>query len=101
MATSRTGTKRWRDNRTIAITRARNEGLTRCPTCGRFLIWDTHGLPASPEADHITPHSRGGSDSIDNIQIICRACNLSKGNGRKPKPPKPTRRRKHIKPTTQ
>ena len=30
--------------------------------------------------DHIIPVSRGGGTTPQNLQLLCRSCNLSKGN---------------------
>jgi ribosomal protein L40E len=30
------------------------------------------------EFDHKTPHSKGAPASIDNIQLVCRKCNIAK-----------------------
>ena len=32
------------------------------------------------EVDHIIPRSRGGSDHLDNLQLLCAHCNRIKGN---------------------
>ena len=30
--------------------------------------------------DHLVPQSKGGTDHIDNLQLLCGACNSLKGN---------------------
>jgi 5-methylcytosine-specific restriction endonuclease McrA len=37
---------------------------------------DLHGL----HVDHILPFSKGGPTILENLQLLCVACNLSKGN---------------------
>ena len=81
MATSRTGTTRWKNLRTRALNGARAHGQATCPLCNRPLAWGTTRQPLSPEPDHIIPHARGGADSMDNLRIICRDCNIKRGNG--------------------
>jgi len=49
-----------------------NHGWYTCVSCGRkFRKGDV-------EIDHILPQSLGGSDSLDNLQCMCRHCNRSK-----------------------
>ena len=31
--------------------------------------------------DHIVPRARAGTDHIDNLQLLCGACNSAKGSG--------------------
>lgn len=82
MVTSRTGTSKWKHIAAQAKQQAQTTGITHCPHCHTILDY-THGrTPASAEADHIIPHALGGKDTLDNVQIICRRCNQSKGAGR-------------------
>ena len=45
----------------------------RCRACG---FSDRLTL----EIDHIKPRSLGGSDDLDNLQVLCSFCNNTKGN---------------------
>lgn len=87
MATSRTGTTKWLRLARQAKQRAQSQGLTHCPLCGTLLNYRVGRTPASAEADHVVPYSRGGTDCADNIRIICRRCNQRRGNGLRPPSP--------------
>lgn len=87
MSTPRTATTKWKALRAKAIHRARREGQELCPRCG--IILDYSGGPrnrASAEADHIVPYSSGGTDHVDNIQIVCGRCNRQMQDKGAPRP---------------
>lgn len=46
-----------------------------CPLC-RCRLTDRPTLPNSKELDHILPIVAGGTHTIGNVRIICRACNV-------------------------
>lgn len=66
----------WRTNRARLMSQAR--GCWICRAFGRDDRID-YALPANDplsfEADHIIPHSRGGSDDLDNLDATHRRCN--------------------------
>lgn len=45
-----------------------------CPVCGK------HFELSEMEGDHITPWSKGGKTTPDNLQMLCMGCNKSKSN---------------------
>jgi len=47
----------------------------RCGLCGLQL-----SRQVEPHVDHIRPISLGGANSLDNLQLLCRDCNLGKSN---------------------
>lgn len=77
---SRTGTARWKALRQQALREATSRGVTNCPLCGTILDYTQGRHPTSAEVDHIIPHSLGGQDTLDNVRVICRRCNQSRGN---------------------
>ncbi len=46
----------------------------KCARCGTLIE------NATSHADHIIPFSKGGLTNLDNLQILCKYCNLTKSN---------------------
>lgn len=52
-----------------------------CYLCGGLIDYSAHwSSPESFTIDHITPISRGGTDTLDNIAAAHRGCNRAKSN---------------------
>lgn len=56
-----------------------------CQRCGtRLMIKNEHGIEYPNtlllHCDHIHPYSKGGETKMDNLQTLCRTCNLKKGS---------------------
>lgn len=81
MATSRTGTAKWKNLRRRTLHEAKSSGLTNCPLCQCELDYDIGKTPTSAEVDHIHSVARGGQDTSDNVRVICRRCNQKRGAG--------------------
>lgn len=54
----------------------------RCQLCGTETPRILRGTyePNAPELDHVIPLARGGAHANDNVQLLCRQCNASKGD---------------------
>lgn len=89
IATSRTGTAKWKRVRAQAIKQAIDNGVHNCTICGVGLDYEYSRRPNSAEVDHVIPYSKGGTDTLGNTTVICRWCNQRKGNGRNLTVPQP------------
>lgn len=52
-----------------------------CVCCGKKLSFDCDCTDNTyPSIDHITPISKGGTHTWNNVQLMCRKCNILKSN---------------------
>lgn len=66
-----------RDNHRAAV----GKDHPPCHWCTEPIDYDAHHLdPMAYQIDHVTPLSRGGSDTLDNLVPSHRACNRDKSD---------------------
>lgn len=65
---------------------SRNEGKTRCEGCGVETVpAEQHKKGVTPpknetHVDHVVPRAKGGTNDPENGQVLCRECNIEKGD---------------------
>ena len=62
--------KHWKALRALALVR----DMWQCQVCSSVIATPRHA-----HVDHIVPKSRGGSDSLENLQTLCASCHAKKG----------------------
>ncbi len=53
----------------------KNGGQLKCAVCGKILM-----SKAECHFDHILAYAKGGKSTLENCQILCKECNLSKSD---------------------
>jgi 5-methylcytosine-specific restriction endonuclease McrA len=90
--TSRTGTTAYLRARSRLLRRAMRLRLP-CHLCGKPIDYSLRTPdPGSFEADHVSPHSLGGTDDLDNLRPSHRRCNRARSNRPDARPRLPTTR---------
>lgn len=59
----------------VLLNLEKNNGQLKCEICGKKL-----SSKSECHFDHIIPYSKGGKSVLDNCQILCTQCNLSKSD---------------------
>ncbi|AOQ28952.1 HNH endonuclease [Mycobacterium phage Paola] len=81
MTVTRSTARRDRFRRQIKRGANGNPPRPDCHRCGEPIDYEAHHLdPHSFQIDHITPLSRGGTDTLDNVAACHRKCNRDKGD---------------------
>lgn len=53
----------------------------KCQCCGKLLSFEAEVCENDyPSIDHVIPLSKGGTHEWDNVQLLCRGCNIKKSN---------------------
>lgn len=78
---NRTGVGIWQRRRAQRLALAKSQGQTTCAKCGRWLDFNTHGKPNSPEVNHDEPFAITGeiAPPLEKLSVWCRQCNASDG----------------------
>lgn len=59
----------------VLLNLEKNNGQIKCAICGRGLV-----SKSECRFDHIFAYAKGGKSTLDNCQILCEDCNLSKSD---------------------
>lgn len=70
----RLGMSKLKDNGSTSAWRRIREQVIRRDGCCQMC-----GTEERLSVDHIVPRVLGGTDSLDNLQVLCSSCNSSKG----------------------
>ena len=59
----------------VLLNLEKNNGQLKCALCGKVLV-----SKSECHFDHIFAYAKGGKSTLDNCQILCSVCNLSKSD---------------------